>query len=164
MVYELAAGTTPIDVFRRLSDQRHCLFLDSARPHPQLGRYSYVAADPFRFLTVPADGREALSPLAEALAECPVLPIAGLPTFQGGAAGLLAYDLGRSLEKVPRSRHEEFEVPALAMGLYDLVVAFDHLEQRAWVISQGWPEVDPGQTAGPCPPTIAAAANLAGPR
>ena len=143
LVCELPTGTTPTEVFRRLSDQRHCLFLDSAQRHPRLGRYSYVAADPFRFLTVPADGREALEPLTHALAECPVRPIAGLPAFQGGAAGLLSYDLARSLEKVPRPRHEEFAVPALAMGLYDLVVAFDQLEDRAWIISQGWPEIEP---------------------
>jgi para-aminobenzoate synthetase component 1 len=30
----------------------------------------------------------------------------------------------------------------LAVGLYDVVVAFDHQQQRAWIISQGWPEQD----------------------
>ena len=49
--------------------------------------------------------------------------IDGLPPFQGGAAGLFAYDLNRSLERIARPRADEFQVPALAIGLYDVVVA-----------------------------------------
>ena len=67
--------------------------------------------------------------------------IDGLPGFQGGAAGLLSYDLARSLERVPPARCAEFDVPALAMGLYDTVIAFDHAQQQGWIIAQGWPEV-----------------------
>jgi para-aminobenzoate synthetase component 1 len=66
-----------------------------------------------------------------------------LPPFQGGAAGLLGYELGRSLESVPPTSYDEFNVPALAMGLYDVVVAFDHVTDRAWIVSQGLPELDP---------------------
>ena len=35
------------DVARKLSDLPHLLFLDSALPASPLGRYSFVAADPF---------------------------------------------------------------------------------------------------------------------
>jgi para-aminobenzoate synthetase component 1 len=65
-----------------------------------------------------------------------------LPPFQGGAAGLLSYDLGRQLERVARPAIDEFNVPAMAVGLYDVVAAFDHVERRAWLISQGFPELD----------------------
>ncbi len=141
--WELPSGTRSVDVFRCLSDQPHCLFLDSAQQHPTWGRFSYVAADPHRFLTVPADGREALRTLDMALADCPCDPLAERPPFQGGAAGLLSFDLARSLERLPRARHEEFPVPAIALGLYDVVIAFDHLQSRSWILSQGWPETDP---------------------
>ncbi len=66
--------------------------------------------------------------------------IVGLPPFQGGAAGLLSYDLARQLEPLPRPRFDEFSVPALAVGLYDVVVAWDHVADRAWIISQGFPQ------------------------
>jgi para-aminobenzoate synthetase component 1 len=66
-----------------------------------------------------------------------------LPPFQGGAAGLLGYDLGRSLERLPRPRFDEFQIPSLAIGLYDVVLAYDHVQQRAWLISHGFPEVSP---------------------
>lgn len=31
------------------------------------------------------------------------------------------------------------------MGLYDVVLAFDHARHRAWLVSQGFPETDPGR-------------------
>ncbi len=71
--------------------------------------------------------------------------LAGLPPFQGGAAGLFAYDLNRGLERVPLPRADEFQLPALAIGLYDVVVAFDHALHRAWIVSQGLPEEDEPQ-------------------
>ncbi len=72
----------------------------------------------------------------------PAAPVAGLPPFQGGAAGMLSYDLNRAWERLPLPRSDEFRLPALATGIYDWVLAWDHAQQRAWVISQGFPECD----------------------
>lgn len=127
----------------RLARRPHCLFLDSARPDPRLARYSFLTADPFEFLKCPADGSDALGVLERRIASFHAPSIADLPPFQGGAAGLLGYDLGRSLERLPRSRFDEFQTPALAIGLYDVVLAVDHLLQKAWIISQGFPETEP---------------------
>jgi para-aminobenzoate synthetase component 1 len=69
-------------------------------------------------------------------------PVAGLPPFQGGAAGVFGYDLCHHLERLPRPRIDDFEIPDLAVGLYDWVLAFDHQQNRAWIISTGWPETD----------------------
>ena len=66
-------------------------------------------------------------------------PLAGLPPFQGGAAGLFSYELGGAFERIPRAAVDEFELPDLAVGFYDWVIAWDHQERRAWIISQGWP-------------------------
>ena len=132
-------------MFARLGGRPDCLFLDSASRHPTLGRYSFVAADPFDFLRLPADGSDALACWPHGWPSLPATPVAGLPPFQGGAAGLFGYDLGRSLERCPPAAIDEFQVPALAMGLYDVVVAFDHAAGRAWIISQGLPEVEPGR-------------------
>jgi para-aminobenzoate synthetase component 1 len=43
---------------------------------------------------------------------------------------------------VPVARIDEFKIPPLAVGLYDVVFAFDHEQRSAWLISQGWPESD----------------------
>jgi para-aminobenzoate synthetase component 1 len=131
--------------FVRLASLPHCLFLDSARRHSTLGRYSFLAADPFDYLQVPADASDGLAVLAKRIEPFQAPSIPGLPLFQGGAAGLLSYDLGRSLERVPLPRYDEFKTPALAVGLYDVVLAADHQANRAWIISQGFPEFDPAR-------------------
>ena len=126
-----------------ISRQPHCLLLDSALRDPRLGRFSFLTADPFDFFTVPVDGSDGLSELQKKLTPFQVVHRPDLPPFQGGAAGLLSYDLGRSLERVPRPRFEEFAIPAMAIGLYDIVLAIDHRQHRAWLISQGFPEQSP---------------------
>jgi len=65
-----------------------------------------------------------------------------LPPFQGGAAGLFGYELARSLEKLPAAATDDLPLPALAIGLYDVVFAFDHAKKQAWILSQGFPETD----------------------
>ncbi|HVC98437.1 MAG TPA: anthranilate synthase component I family protein [Pirellulales bacterium] len=137
---ELVPAPDPEAIFLRLVDKPHCLFLDSALRERRLGRYSFVTADPFAFIQAPAGARGGFGPLARPLAEFRCETVPGLPPFQGGAAGLFSYELGRQLERLPPPRLDEFQTPALAIGLYDVVVGFDHLENRAWIVSQGWPE------------------------
>jgi para-aminobenzoate synthetase component 1 len=142
IVERLEPSITTVDAFRRLSDLPHVVFFDSAMRHPHLGRYSFVAADPVEWLTVPADGSNAFQQLATRVALLPQTADANLPPFQGGWAGLFGYELAGSLERVPRTSIDEFGIPALAVGLYDTVVAFDHHREAAWLISQGFPEID----------------------
>jgi para-aminobenzoate synthetase component 1 len=143
LVEEIAPAPQAEEMFLRMAGRPHCLFLDSAMAHPTLGRYSFLAADPFDFVQFPADGSDALEGLERRLGRFSATRVAGLPPFQGGAAGLFGYDLGRSLERLPQSKFDEFGVPALAVGLYDVVVAMEHVAGRAWIVSQGFPEVDP---------------------
>lgn len=143
LVEELTPLPEPEAIFRCLAARPHCLFLDSAMREPHLGRYSFLAADPFDFVEGPADGTVGLGDLARRLTRWPAATVPGLPPFQGGAAGLLGYDLGRQFERLPRPAYDEFQVPAMAVGLYDVVVAVDHVAGRAWVISQGFPELEP---------------------
>ena len=139
---ELQPAPDPVIVFQRLANLPHCLFLDSAQRDSSLAQYSFVAADPFHYLTVPADGCDGIGALRKLLCGWTAERCQQLPPFQGGAAGLFSYDLNRSLECLPHPRYDEFASPALAIGFYDVVVAFDHLADRAWIISQGLPEVD----------------------
>src|SRR5690242_15261565 len=84
----------------RFSSLPHCLFLDSARRDPKLGRYSFLTADPFEYFQLPADGSDGLAMLGDRMHGLTSASIPGLPPFQGGAAGLLGYDLARSLERL----------------------------------------------------------------
>ena len=139
---KLDGNLRPEDVFLCLADQPHVVFFDSASRESDLGRFSFLAADPFEWITQTADSGDALKKLAAALQQHPALPHADLPPFQGGAAGLLGYDLARNFETLPRAAIDDFPMPALAVGLYDVVVAFDHETAESWIISQGFPEVE----------------------
>lgn len=145
LVEELPREPDGEEMFGRLAGRPHCLFLDSALRDPVLGRYSFLSADPFGYFEYPVEHGDSLAELARRLAPFRTEPIDGLPPFQGGAAGLLSYDLGRQLEAIPAPVFDEFRVPALAMGLYDVVLAIDHVDRRAWVISQGFPETEPAR-------------------
>ena len=147
LVHELTPAPDPVGVFRRLAQQPHCVFFDSALEYGELGRYSFVACDPFDWIAAPADGSDALGQLSAAMAPYQSETVEGLPPFQGGAAGLLGYELGRSLERLPKPRYDEFQSPAFAVGLYDVVIAYDHHLQRCWIISQGFPETTPRKRA-----------------
>jgi para-aminobenzoate synthetase component 1 len=157
LVEELLPVPDPRELLRRLADLPHLLLLDSALGHPTLGRYSFLIADPFEFLCArgfqtflssrsePLAGADPFTVLAERMSGLHAEAIPGLPPFQGGAAGLFGYDLCHHLERLPRPRLNEFEVPDLAVGFYDWVVAFDRLRRQGWLISTGFPETDPGR-------------------
>jgi para-aminobenzoate synthetase component 1 len=142
LVERLDSPLDSLQAFRRLADLPHVVFFDSAMRHPKLGRYSFVAADPVDWLVVPADGSDALATSAKRLSRFQTAPRPDLPPFQGGFAGMFGYELACGLEAVPPAAVDEFELPALAVGLYDVVIAFDHEQRESWVISQGLPEKD----------------------
>jgi para-aminobenzoate synthetase component 1 len=157
LVEELGPAPAAFEAFYRLAVLPHVVFFDSALAHPRLGRYSFVAADPFLWISArgtcvrvrgEAQARQPADPfavLAECLGRFRAEPVAGLPPFQGGAAGLFGYDLCHHIERLPRPAHDEFETPDLGIGLYDWVLAFDHGQNRAWLVSTGFPESGTGQ-------------------
>jgi len=118
------------------------LLFDSALRREPVGRYSFLMADPIESWECdqPIPGENPFASLEQALENCSTDSAAGLPPFQGGIAGLAGYELGRCFERVAATAHDEFQLPVLAAGLYDWVLAWDHRERRAWLVSQGWPE------------------------
>jgi para-aminobenzoate synthetase component 1 len=65
-----------------------------------------------------------------------------LPPFRGGVLGYFGYDLLHHLERIPAPRHDDLQLPDLNVGFYDWVVAWDHLQGRAWILSTGLPEAE----------------------
>ncbi len=123
------------------ADQPGLVLFDSALLREPTGRYSFLAGDPFETLILQSTpfGAEPFARLRTMLREFHGEPIAGLPPFQGGAAGLFSYELGGAFERIPRAKTDEFSLPDLAVGFYDWVIAWDHQQRRAWAISHGLP-------------------------
>jgi para-aminobenzoate synthetase component 1 len=143
LVEELSPAPDPWDAARRLAHRPHLLFLDSAATDSPFGRYSFVTADPFEWLTTRGRDDNPFPRLAGWLARYRAETVPGLPPFQGGVAGLFGYDLCHHIERLPRPRCDEFALPDLATGCYDWVLAFDHRARRAWLLSTGLPETVP---------------------
>ncbi len=143
----------PIAAFAPLAEQDLAILLDSAL-QGECGRYSYIAADPFRVIrstpypwVVTVDGlpshKDPFTTVAQELARFPMERQHDAPVpFIGGAVGFLSYELGGVLEKLPRPKSSPFPGD-MAIGLYDVIAAFDMKERKAWVISNGFPETSP---------------------
>jgi para-aminobenzoate synthetase component 1 len=71
--------------------------------------------------------------------------VPGLPPFQGGAAGYIAYDWGLALERLPEPAYDDLGLDDVVLGVYDWVLAWDHAESKAWLISTGMPETQPDE-------------------
>lgn len=50
--------------------------------------------------------------------------------FIGGALGLLGYDIGRRIEKIPVQAERDIDLPELAVGIYDWAWIVDHQTQQ----------------------------------
>lgn len=142
----------PIEYVLALDPQNGLVFLDSAKLHNHYGRFSFIAFSPFLTLTYqgnqiflnekPVDSEDIFGLLSNQLSIYSLKPISALPPFQGGLAGFFSYDLGRDLEKLPSHAINDKNYPLLMLGLYDIVLSFDHFQKRAWIISSGLPEED----------------------
>lgn len=115
------------------------LFLDSSRYDPMLGRFSFLAVSPFQIIEPP---ELIFDSLTEQLKRFTLPRLDNLPPFQGGAAGMLGYELGRHLEKLPPLKQNDLGFPESIVGLYDLVIAWDHTLQKAWIFSSGFPYLE----------------------
>ncbi|HET6469989.1 MAG TPA: hypothetical protein VFG43_16565, partial [Geminicoccaceae bacterium] len=142
----------PAWAFAALARLAAPVWLDSALPGPRQGRWSYVAADPFLLLRskdgrITADERmftgDPFATLARLLQRFPLAHDPALPPFQTGAIGWLGYDLCHHLERLPAPESDDLRFPDLMLGLYDTILAFDLQEQRAWLLSSGFPETAP---------------------
>ncbi|WP_439406435.1 aminodeoxychorismate synthase component I [Bradyrhizobium sp. DASA03076] len=147
---------TPVVAMRRLAHRPHLTFLDSAANQEPLGHYSYLTCDPFGTYMV-EDGQASWNgqklgddpwgALRTLLARYPQEHRPGLPPFQGGAAGVFGYDLNRTLERLPVPAASGHRLPQAILHFYDVVVSYDHRENRCWIVSTGWPEQDPARRA-----------------
>jgi para-aminobenzoate synthetase component 1 len=152
---ELTPAPDPVRCCELLEGLPYRIFLDSALRGTPFARYSFLAADPVavvrskgkttEYLDLLTGQRQvvagdALSAVQSALEPYRAPVAAGLPPFQGGAAGYLAYDWANQLERLPMPRFDDLAMPDVVLGIYDWVIAWDHDQSRAWLISTGLPE------------------------
>jgi para-aminobenzoate synthetase component 1 len=137
IAHELAPAPDPVRCCEQLGGLPYRMFLDSAQRASPLGRYSFVAADPAAVVSRRGeDAGDALDEIRRLLTPRAGQPIPGLPPFQTGALGYIAYEWGRTLERISAPRYDDLGLPDVVFGIYDWVIAWDHEASRAWVIAR----------------------------
>jgi anthranilate synthase component 1 len=155
---------TPVSAFLKLREDGPCFLLESA-DQGRVGRYSFIGYRPRKVLRWslgdPGDPYE----LAQTeLAHSRAAPVGDLPPFAGGAVGMFAYDLVRTVEPVGEPNPDVLGLPDLALMLTDALVAFDHLKRTVTVLANVYADEDLEQSYARAQETIAEVRRrLAGP-
>jgi para-aminobenzoate synthetase component 1 len=157
LIEEVFTPLTAPELFELIKDRPYSFFLDSGMNPQRLGRYSFLGSEPF--LVINSRGSEitlirgqehkaqhgnpfdAIGKLLEIyrLDHCP----APVP-FLGGAVGYFSYDLCQFIECLPSTAIDDLELPESYFAFYDTIVAFDHLEGKAYLVATGFPETEEG--------------------
>lgn len=161
---KLAAGVQLVPVFRRLLGDTltpvsafhkidrgptACLF-ESVIGGEKVGRYSFLAADPFlqieargHEVTIAAPGEatrtftspDPLEELKQRVEAIRSATLAELPPFTSGAVGYAGYDVIRYTENLPNAPSNDRQLPDMAFAFYDHMVVFDHVNKTNYVVA-----------------------------
>jgi anthranilate synthase component 1 len=144
----LSDALTPVTAFHKIDGgQGACLF-ESVVGGEKVGRYSFLAADPWLRLcaygdqvTVTEDDRvmnfscdDPIEELRSRIQGVRVAHLPQLPPFAGGAIGYFGYDVVRYSEKLPGGPRDDRRLPDLSFGFYDQMVVFDNVDKTMYVI------------------------------
>ena len=143
-----ADGLTPLSAFARIdAGECGCLF-ESVVGGENVGRYSFLGADPFMRLEAfgttvritrgaATETVEAADPLAELQRRMePFRParLAELPPFTSGVVGYAAYDSVRYTEHLPDAPADDLRLPDLSFAFYDRLLVFDNVTKSLDVV------------------------------
>ena len=158
LVEELFMAPDALWCFEALAPRHFSFFLDSGMDPQKLGRYSFMGSDPFLVLrscgdvvTVIKDGvaevrrGNPFDILGEFLKTYALDSSQVRVPFAGGAVGYFSYDLCHFIERLPTRAVDDLQLPECYLAFYDATVAFDHLENKTYMISTGFPELDEGK-------------------
>lgn len=149
IIKEIETTLGSFEIFTIFKDRKNSFFLDSGMDHEKLGRYSFIGFDPIETIkskngkvTIQCSGdtKEFMSnpfrELEKLLEKYKSSYSCSIP-FAGGAVGYLGYDLCHHVEKLPRTAVDDVDIPDMFFGIYDGVIAIDHLEKKAYAAALG---------------------------
>ncbi|MBM3450799.1 MAG: anthranilate synthase component I [Armatimonadetes bacterium] len=132
---------TPISAFLKIRDLPRAFLLESVEGGERLGRYTFLGGAPRDVLVYDRTRDDNGGFLARARARmAPFRPVPDpdLPRFVGGLLGYLGYDLVRDWEQLPSPPRDDVGAPTCELGLYDTVLAFDHVRRRIRIIANAF--------------------------
>jgi anthranilate synthase component 1 len=133
---------TPVSAFLKLRQSEPSFLLESAE-QGRVGRYSFIGYRPRRVLRWSlGDSGDPYRLAADELARFDAAPLPDLPPFAGGAVGMFAYDLVRTVEPLGPPNPDPIGIPDLALMLTDALVVFDHLKHTVTVVANVYVDGD----------------------
>jgi len=127
----------PISLLTVLAPLPRLVLLDGGSDAADLGRFSFLSADPVALLDASAAEWPQVRDTIRRTIRDDFPHDPALPPFQGGWLGWLSYELGAAFDRMPRAARDELAVPDVAIALYDWVIAWDRVEGKAWLVSTG---------------------------
>ncbi|HXY68799.1 MAG TPA: anthranilate synthase component I family protein [Gemmatimonadales bacterium] len=140
----------PVAVLRKIARGPFAFLLESAVGGERWARYTFLGTEPreawrYRGRRVerwtPAGGwgpaedcADPMGHLAARLRPLRPAPAADLPRFFGGAVGYFAYDVVRTLERLPAGPPDDLGLPDGVFMIADAVIVLDNLHNRAQIV------------------------------
>jgi anthranilate synthase component 1 len=130
---------TPVSAFLKLRSKGEPAFLLESAEQGRVGRYSFIGFRPRKVLRWALDdGGDPYALASDELRPFSPAKLDGLPPFAGGAVGLFAYDLVRTVEPLEEPNPDPLGLPDLALMLTDALVCFDHLKHTITVLANAY--------------------------
>ncbi len=145
---------TPLAAFLKLAgNETDGFLLESVEGGEKLARYSFIGWQPrikIHFQNdevsiisshqIQKQATDIFSFLQKEFCQYKVVTNPVLPRFCGGAVGYFGYDTVRLIEHLPQKNPPITESPQAGFGIYDTILAFDHLRQQILIIVNTFPE------------------------
>jgi anthranilate synthase component I len=140
---------TPVSAFLAVaSGEPNAFLLESVEGGEKVGRYTFLGSRPY--MTVVARGADVFiqrgkesvrgngnvfDTVRRLMRQHTVATLPGLPPFTAGAVGFFAYDMVRTLERLPSEAKDDLGTPDCVLMFFDRVLAFDHVRHQIHIIA-----------------------------
>lgn len=145
--YEVLADyMTPIRMFQALRKEgTPCFMLESVENKDQWGRYSFIGINPKSEIKISGKELEVdgvkqeeefkMSYLSDLIKKYKSPVMEDCPKLTGGLIGYFGYDMIRQVEKkLTNVPEDDLKMPECHLCMYDEIIAFDHLANKAVII------------------------------
>ena len=127
---------TPVSAFLKINQDGNSFLLESVEGGQHLARYSFIGTDPYKILTIKSEDKTDPLPLIEKeLEQYKTVTVEGLPRFNGGAVGFLAYETVSHIEDIKSPVKDPLALPEAAFMFSDSLLIFDHIMHKIKVVS-----------------------------
>ena len=145
----IADCETPVSAFLKLRDGGPAFLLESVE-HGRLGRYSMIGVRPQAVIrgaggelvetgtggaTRRLDASDPFGAVEDAVDRVGMAPPPEALAFWGGAVGFFAYDLVRTVERLPDRPPDDLGIPDLIALITGPVVVFDHMRRSLTIVA-----------------------------